>query len=52
MANTTIATEHLREGGATNDKINDFFYFCSTFKSGGKKVRYEVCRLLVRLLRH
>ena len=25
MANTTIATEYLREGGATNDKINDFF---------------------------
>ena len=52
MANTTIATEYLREGGATNDKINDFFYFCSTFKSGGKKACYEVYKLLVRLLKH
>ena len=52
MANTTIATEYLREAGATNDKINNFFYFCSTFKSGGKKAFYEVYRLLVRLLKH
>ena len=37
MANTTIATEYLREGGATNDKINYFFIFVAHLKVEGKK---------------
>ena len=51
MAYTTNAAEYLREGGATNNDI-DFSDFCSTFKDGGKKARYEVYRLWARLLRH
>ena len=42
MAYTTKTAESLSGGGATNDKIDDFFYFCSTFKDGEKKARYEV----------
>ena len=42
MAYTTKAAEYLRGGGATNDEIDDFLNFCSTFKDGKKKARYEV----------
>ena len=52
MTYTTKPAEYLRGGGATNDEIDDFFYFCSTFRDGGKKARYEVYRLWARLLRH
>ena len=37
MTYTTKAAEDLRGSGATNDEINDFLNFCSTFKDGGKK---------------
>ena len=37
MAYTTKVAEYLRGGGATNDKIDDFFYFCSIFKDGRKQ---------------
>ena len=37
MAYTTKAAEYLCGVGATNDEIDDFFYFGSTFKDGGKK---------------
>ena len=52
MAYTTKAVEYLCGSGATNGKIVDFFYFCSTFKDSGKKARYEIYRLWARLLRH
>ena len=42
MAYTMNCTEYLREGGAINDKTDDFLNYCSTFKDGGKKARYEV----------
>ena len=52
MAHTSSAADYLHNGEATNDKIDDFFDFCDTFKDGGKKARYEVYQLWARLLRH
>ena len=52
MAYTTKAAKYLRGGGATNNEIYDSLNFCSIFKDGGKKARYEVYRLWARLLRH
>ena len=33
MAYTNNAAEYFCEGGATNDEIDDLFFFCSTFNS-------------------
>ena len=52
MALTTSVSNYLRDGGATSDEIDDFLNFCSIFKEGGIKARYEVYRLWARLLRH
>ena len=52
MRHTTKAAEYLGGGGATNDTMDDFLNFCSTFKDGGKKACYEVYRLSAKLLRH
>ena len=52
MTYTTNAARYLREGGGANDETDNFFYFCSTFKKGGKKAHYEVYKLWARLLRH
>ena len=49
MAYTIKAAEYLR-GGQMTKQI--YFYFCSTFKDGGKKARYEVYRLWAGLFRH
>ena len=45
MTYTTNAAEYLREGGATNEEIDYFFDFCSTFEKGGKKAHCEVYKL-------
>ena len=42
MAYTTKAAEYLGGVGSTNDEIDFFFNFCSSFNDGGKKARYEV----------
>ena len=42
MVYTTKIAEYLYGCGATNNEIEDFFYFCSTFKDGGKNASYEV----------
>ena len=42
MVYTTKIAEYLYGCGATNNEIEDFFYFCSTFKDGGKNACYEV----------
>ena len=52
MTYTSNAAKYLRKGGATNDKVDDFFEFCSTFKDGGQKPHDEVYRLWSRLLRN
>ena len=43
MAYTTKVAEYFRDGGATNDEMDDLFHFCRTFKDGAKKkpiIRY------------
>ena len=52
MAHTRAVTDYLRTGGASNEEVDDFLDFCSTFKDHGKKGRYEVYRLWARCLRH
>ena len=42
MVYTTKIAEYLYGCGATNNEIEDFFYFCSTFKDGAKNACYEV----------
>ena len=45
MVYTSSAAEYQRNGGPTNDKIQEFFDICGTFKDEGKKAHYGAYRL-------
>ena len=52
MALCRAAKDYYKEGGATNDEIDDFLDFCSMFSKGKKSARYECNGLQARLFRH
>ena len=52
MAKTEAAANYIWLGGATNEEMDDFFYFCLVFQNEGKIPRYKCYRLWARLLRH
>ena len=52
MASYRAVKDYLKEGGATNDKIDDFLDFCSMFSKGKNTAQYECCRFWARLLHH
>lgn len=41
MALCRAVKDYYKEGGATNDEIDDFLDFCSMFSKGKKSARYE-----------
>ena len=52
MALCRAVNDYLKEGGATNNQIDEFLDFCSMFSKDEKTTWYKCYRLWARLLHH
>ena len=52
MALCRAVKDYFKEGGATNDEIDEVLDFFSMFSKDEKTARYKYYRIWARLLRH